>query len=135
MDALSRIHLSLRAGAVLLDLHPQPENPQVEVWQQGRVEPLGQIDQEEDIREILEARTRLDLIEGRGWFVTERRTFFDLAGHFPSVEAWREYQAQEGYTGVMPDEVASSARHLLATEDGELIVQEPIRASLLRRVP
>lgn len=135
MHALRRIHRSLRPEGVLLDLHPQPEHAGVEVWQGGRVERLGDVGQEEDIRDILEARDRLDLVEGEGWYITERRRFFDLLSHFPSAEDWLEYQEREGYTGVVSEELLASANRLLATGNGEFVVREPIRASLLKRLP
>jgi hypothetical protein len=120
---------------VLLDLHPQPQHAAVEVWQGGRVERLGHVGQEEDIIDILEARDRLDLVEGEGWYITERRRFFDLLSHFPSAEDWLKYQAREGYAGVVSEELLASANRLLATGDGEFVVREPIRASLLKRLP
>jgi hypothetical protein len=107
----------------------------VEVWHGGRVDRLGHLDQEEDIRDILEARTRLERVEGDGWYVTERRRFFDLLAHFPSAEDWLEYQAREGYSGVVPAALLASANRLLATGGGELVVREPIRASVLKRLP
>jgi hypothetical protein len=135
VHALRRIHRSLRPEGVLLDLHPQPERAGVEVWQRGRVDRLGHLDQEEDIREILEARARLDSVEGDGWYVTERRRFFDLLAHFPSAEDWLEYQAREGYSGEVPAELIATANRLLAAGEGELVVREPIRASVLKRLP
>jgi hypothetical protein len=107
----------------------------VEVWQRGRVERLGHVGQEEDIRDILEARDRLDLVEGEGWYITERRRFVDLLSHFPSAQDWLEYQEREGYTGVVSEELLASANRLLATGNGEFVVREPIRASLLKRLP
>jgi hypothetical protein len=135
VHALRRIHRSLRSEGVLLDLHPQPEGAGVEVWQGGRVDRLGHLDQEEDIQDILEARARLDLVEGDGWYVTERRRTFDLLAHFPSAEDWLEYQAREGYSGEIPAELIAAANRLLETGGGEFVVREPIRASVLRRLP
>ena len=106
----------------------------MEVWQGGRVDRLGHLDQEEDIQDILEARARLDSVVGDGWYITERRRFFDLLAHFPSADDWLEYQAREGYSEV-PAELAASANRLLAAGGGELVVREPIRASVLRRLP
>jgi hypothetical protein len=120
---------------VLLDLHPQPEHAGVEVWQGGRVERLGDVGPEEDIRDILEARDRLDLVEGEGWYITERRRFFDLLSHFPSAEDWLQYQEREGYTATVSEELLASANRLLAAGNGEFVVREPIRASLLKRLP
>lgn len=107
----------------------------MEVWQGGRVDRLGYVDQEEDIRDILEARARLALVEADGWYLTERRRLFDLLAHFPSAEDWLEYQASEGYSGVVSAELLASANRLLAARGGELVVREPIRASVLKRLP
>ena len=135
MDALRRIHFSLRPEGVLLDLHPQPEPAAVEVWHGSRVEHLGHGDQEDDIREILAARVRLDQVEEAGWYVTQRQEFFDLVAHSPTVSDWQEYEAMEGYSSGLSEELLASAHDLMATEGGEFIVREPIRASLLRRLP
>lgn len=135
MHALRRIHRSLRPEGVLLDLHPQPKSAGLEVWQGGRVEGFGQVDQEQDLIDILEARARLDLVLSDGWYVTEGRRFFDLLVHAPSAEDWLEYQAREGYTGVLPEELLALARQSLASGGGEFVVREPIRASLLKRRP
>ena len=135
MHALWRIHRSLRPHGVLLDLHPQPEPAAVEVWQGGRVEHLGHVDQKDDIREILEARVRMGQVEEDGWYVTQRQEFFDLIAHFPSASDWQEYQAREGYSGGLSEELLASAHELLATRGGEFIVREAIRAALLKPLP
>ncbi|HEX5914552.1 MAG TPA: hypothetical protein VFY54_15630 [Rubrobacter sp.] len=77
----------------------------------------------------------MDLVEEDGWYVTERRRFFDLLAHFPSADDWLEYQAREGYSGEAPAELLASANRLLATGSGQFVVREPIRASVLKRLP
>ena len=106
----------------------------VEVWQGGRVVRIGHLDQEEDIRDILDARSRLDQVEAEGWYSTERRRFFDLLAHFPSAQDWLDYRAKEGDSGVSA-ELLASANRLLAAGGGELVVGEAIRASVLPRLP
>lgn len=134
MHALERIHHSLRAEGVMLDVHRQPQNTRVEVWQKGRVESLGPIDDEEDIRDVRQARARLSLVERRGWFITERRRTFDLLEHYPTVEDWLERRAWEGGTSIIPEGMLDAIRHLLTADGGEIVKREPIRASLLRRL-
>jgi hypothetical protein len=134
VHALETIHHSLRADGVMLDIHPQPKNIRMEVWQEGRVESLGPLDNEDDIRDIRQARARLSLVERQGLFITERRKTFDLLEHYPTVEDWLERRAWEGETSVIPEGMLDSIRHLLTAGGGELIKREPIRASLLRRL-
>ena len=100
----------------------------------GRIERLGHVVQGGDIEDILAARAQLHQVEADGWYVTDRRRFFDLLSHFPSAEEWLEYQTREGYTGVVSDELLASANQSLATGNGEFVVREPIRASLLKRL-
>lgn len=135
MHALSRIHHALRAAGSLLDVHPQPENVGLEVRQEGRVVFLGQLDGAEDIRDVRQARTRLGLVERRGWFVTERQMIFDMLEHYTSVRDWLERRAREGDTSIISEAVLHSAHQLMAHGRGELVIRNQVRASLLRRLP
>ncbi len=135
MHALRRIHRSLRDNGVLLDVHPQPVNSRLEVWQENRVHSLGEIEQEQDIREIVESRACLTKLENESVFETIERRFFDMFEHYPSVEAWLERWNRKGWVFAVSNEVLESARGLLTAAGGELIVREPVRASLLQRLP
>jgi SAM-dependent methyltransferase len=135
VHALKRIHRSLRPDGVLLDLHPQPDRPRIEIWQDGHVELLGHIDYEQDIADILNARARLDQVEKDGWYVTYRRMVFELVSHFTSVEEWQTHEWWQGYDTRVPEELLDSARRRLDTGGGEFIVREAIRASLLKPRP
>jgi hypothetical protein len=135
VDALSRIHRSLRPEGVLVDLHPQPTDSAVEVWQEGRITQLGHIGSEADVRDILEARLRLDQVERDGWYAIERLAVFDLLFHFPDVDEWLTYMAENEPEIELPEELVSRARLLLSAAEGELVIREPARASGLRRLP
>lgn len=135
VDALSRIHRLLRPGGVLVDLHPQPTNSAVEVWQESRITQLGHIGSEDDVRDIMEARHSLDRVERDGWYSTERRRVFDLLFHFPGVDDWLTYMAEKEPEIELPEELVSQARRLLSADEGELVIREPVRASGLRRLP
>jgi hypothetical protein len=118
-----------------VDLHPQPELAAVEVWHGGRIERIGYVGGDDDIGDILEARARLTQAEEDGWYVTQRQEFFDLMTHCPTPRDWQEYQAREKYSCGLSEELVAEAQELMATTGGEFIVREPIRASLLRRLP
>lgn len=135
MHALRRIHECLRADGVLLDVHPQPENSQIEIWQDGLIHSLGEVDQKEDHEEIESARVHLRSFEQRGLFAKDRRRYFDGFEHHPSVESWQERWAEEGYRLVAAPELLESANDLLASGGGELVIRERVRATSLRRLP
>jgi len=134
VDALSRIHQCLRADGVLLDVHPQPEDSQIEIWQDGLVHHLGEIDQREDHEEIEAAREHLRSFLRRGLFVEENRGFFELLEHHPSVGSWQDRWAEEGYRLVAEPDLLDSANDLLESGGGELVIREPVRATSLRRL-
>ncbi len=134
MHALSRIHSCLRTDGVLIDIHPQPENSEIEIWQEGRIHRLGQIDQSEDNEEIEAARSYLRSFEERGLFATEKRAVFELLEHHPTVESWQERWAEEDYRLVARPDLLDSARALLSTAGTELVIRESVRATRLRRL-
>ena len=133
MNALSRIHESLREGGVLLDVHPEPENSRIEVWEDGQIHRLGEIDQHEDHEEIVAARSDLESFERDGLFRTEQSLVFELLEHHPTVESWEDRWEHEGYRLIAEPHLLETARALLHNPSAELVIREPVRASRLRR--
>lgn len=134
VHALRHIHQTLTPDGVLLDVHPQPVNSKIEVWQDGRVHDLGEIDQQQDNREIEDARSQLELLVKDGLFTPETNDFFELLEQHDSVASWREKWAKEEYRLVAPPEMFESADELLSTGGGELVIREQVRATRLRRL-
>lgn len=134
MDALKRIHQCLKADGVLLDIHPQPQNSHIEIWQNGLVHHLGEIDQHEDHEEIEAAREHLKSFQQDGLFTEEKQGFFELLEHHPSVESWQNRWEEEGYRLVAKPDLLDSANDLLASGGGELVIREPVRATSLHRL-
>ena len=134
MHALSRIHRVLRRGGVLLDLHPEPEDSRIKIWKEGQINHLGEVNQDQDAMEILEARSHLADVERRGWFVSGERQFFDLLGHYRTVDDWLDWWNEQGWTFSVEPELLDTARNVLAT-GGELVLRETIRATVLSRLP
>lgn len=134
VHALSEIHKSLVPDGVMLDVHPQPQNSQIEVWQRGEVHPLGEVDQTEDKRDIEAARAHLESQVQRGLYAVEESGYFELLEHHPTVESWQERWAREGWILDASPELLRSARELLDRDAGDLVVREPVRATRLRRL-
>lgn len=133
VHALRQIHRSLAPDGILLDVHPQPVSSRIEIWQDSGTHDLGEIDQEEDNREIEDARAQLELLVEEGLFAPEAAEFFELHEHYDSVASWEEKWAAENYRLFAPPGMFESATRLLS-EGGELVIREQVRATRLRRV-
>lgn len=133
MNALSRIHKYLRPDGVLLDVHPQPQNSQIEIWKDGRIHHLGEVDQRRDHMEIETARSHLRSFQRSGLFTKEKRGIFELLEHHPSVKSWQDRWAEEEYELNPAPGMLDRAADLLKS-GGELVIREPVRATSLRRL-
>ncbi len=134
MNVLRQIHKTLRPRGLLLDIHPQPENPRVEIERAGRSIRVGTIDWTQDSKEIREARKRLETIRREGLFRLERRRFFDLRAYHESVDSWLEYRREKACSSVVSSSVLRAARRELRSGGGRVVVIERVRASALRRL-
>lgn len=132
MHVLRQIHKALRPDGVLVDVHPQPEHPRVEVVRAEGSVRVGTIDWTEDNREIRAARRRLSAVQRQGLFRLERRRMFDLRAYHDSVDAWLEYRRERGATSPIASGTVGAARRELRSGSGRLVVIERVRASALR---
>ena len=133
MHVLRQIHKTLRPDGLLLDIHPQPEDPRVEIERDGQSVRIGTIDWTQDKKEIRDARKRLQAIQREGLFRIERRRLFDLRAYHESVDAWLEYRADKGCSSVVTPSVLRAARRELRSGRGRVVVIERVRATALRR--
>ncbi|MGH8946166.1 MAG: hypothetical protein ACRDVL_08455 [Acidimicrobiia bacterium] len=134
VHALRHTHQTLAPNGILLDLHPEPVNSRIEVWQGDRIHELGEVDQHEDHREIEAARSRLDSLVDEGLFSPEETDYFEATEHHDSVASWQEKWAKEGYGLVAPPGMLASAARFLSSGGGELVIKEQVRATRYRRL-
>jgi hypothetical protein len=134
VHVLNKVHCSLRVGGVVLDTHPEPEDPSVEVCLAGgRTLPIGSIDASALIANIHAARASLADLIGTGRFFPEREVTFVFLTQHASVDAWLAFREQQESTGKLGDEVIARARTLLAESPGVIVVRERSRAMRLLR--
>lgn len=133
MHVLREVHKTLKPNGLLLDVHPQPEDPRVEVLYQDEFVPVGNIDWTNDSREIRQARRRLAGLQRAGLFVLDRRRRFEARSYYESVDTWLEHRREHGWTSVIPPQVLRDARGLMRAGGRAVVVREKVRASLFRR--
>jgi hypothetical protein len=129
------VHRSLRAGGVVLDTHPEPEYPSVEVWLAGGpVIRIGSVDSSALISNIHAARATIGHLISTGRLDAGQEIKFEFLTQHASVDAWLAYRAQQESTGKLSEEVIDGARALLAESEGVIVLREPSRALRLRRL-
>ena len=135
MHVLDKVHCSLRPGGVLLDTHPEPENPSVEVrLLGGRTVPVGSIDAASLIANIHAARASLGQLIASGTYRAAPEIKFEFLGQHANVDAWLAYREQQEATSKVGDEVIARSRTLLADSPGVVVVREWSRALSLTRL-
>ena len=134
MHVLKSIHQWLRPHGVTLDVHPQPEQPVVELMREDDAVYLGLIDNTSLIANIHRARATVESLVGEGWFSAWRSIVFDFRSHFPSVDDWLRYREERRSSSIVDPEIVARARELFSTCPGcELRVSERELATRLDR--
>lgn len=134
VGALHNLHRSLQEHGVLLDVHPEPQPPSVEIRFATRRVPLPPfVDPSGLIANIQRARGLLDSVVRDGYFVPEEELSFDFVSYFKNVDAWFAFRRQHGKSVHVDESVIAEARRLLEREHGELRIRERINARRLRR--
>lgn len=119
---------------MLLDLHPLARNNLLEVWRDGEILSIGEVDQHQDISDIEYAEAGLDEVVEAGLFQGVGQREFELLEHHSTVDSWRDRWNGEGWTFEVAEEVMKSARDALRTPGAEFVVREPVRVSRLDRL-
>jgi SAM-dependent methyltransferase len=116
VHALEEIHRLLKPGGCLVDIHPIPEAPLVEVIKGSSVllvEPDPAYDYEEDIRQ---AEVALALVIQRRLYILEQSKDFEVFAYASSVPELMEYleQASEYIVSAKDPEVEAQIRKVYA---------------------
>jgi hypothetical protein len=135
VDALQRIHIWLRPAGLLLDLHPEPDNPEVEVGLTGTGSTrLGGVDSTALIANIRAARAAVASAVERQWFAQEGTLTFDFISHFTNVDEWLAHREERRSTSQLKPAIVERARELLSLNRGaELLIRERVLATRLRQ--
>lgn len=134
VHVLRQIHKALKPRGVLLDVHPVPRPPAVEIWRGNRRPHLDFLDWTNAISSIRGARARLSSIVAEELFRVRARRYYDLCLHFTSVEAWlrrrRDYGKDED---AIRHELLARARRMMKSAGSTLVITERFRATALSK--
>jgi hypothetical protein len=117
---------------VLLDLHPEPKYPILEVHTNDGVTDVGQLDTSSNVAKVHAARAVLASVVEAGYFAREDAQTFDFHYHFSDVDAWLDYMSARWTEAVIDAALETEARELLEKATGELVIRERVYAERLR---
>ena len=119
----------------MLDIHPQPQQPQIEVQIGDRSVEVGHLDSSIFIGEIHAARKVLASTVAEGFFKKEQQTEFEFVYHFDSVDECKSYLVAEAWCETVVDEaLIETTRDLLPPGEDEILMRVPVRATRLKRL-
>src|SRR5712692_10389440 len=102
VHVLRKVHKTLRSHGLLLDIHPLPRHPWVEVWKGGRRKRLGLLDSTVGIETIRAVRALPTSIEREGLFTARAHRWFDWRSHYSGVDDWFRRREEYHSTNVIP---------------------------------
>ena len=119
----------------MLDIHPQPQQPQIEVRIGERTVDAGRLDVSTFVSEVHAARRVLTSTIAEGLFLKEQETEFEFLYHFDLVDECKAYLLAEAWCETQADEaLIESTRDVLPLGDGEILMRVPALATRLKRL-
>ncbi|HLC02999.1 MAG TPA: hypothetical protein VJK02_08180 [Anaerolineales bacterium] len=136
VHALERVHGLLQPVGVLVDIHPSPEPPVIQVRLAGEIHNAGWLRETDDYVEYEEADRALAQALDRGLYALERQTRFSFTTHAPTLGDLQQHLEAEWKDAFIEETTVRSIEDLLRTRerDKEVLLRESVQISRLRPV-
>ncbi|OGO72336.1 MAG: hypothetical protein A2Z37_10580 [Chloroflexi bacterium RBG_19FT_COMBO_62_14] len=137
VHALAKIHSLLQPTGVLVDIHPTPEPPAIQVRVGSEIHAAGWLREADDYVEYEEADRAIDDAIELGMFVLERQGQFDFTTHAGTLRELKDHLEAEWQEAFIEDTTILAIEDLLRTpqQDKEILLRESVRISRLRPLP
>ncbi len=134
MHALEITHGLLKAGGLLLDIHPTGEPPRIEARVGEKVSVAGYLEETDGFVEYFNADDALTEVTGRGLFTLEREGLFKFMLHTSTIKELVDYLEAEWSDSVLHEETIERAAELMGApgEDREIVLRERVRIARFR---
>jgi hypothetical protein len=134
VHALEIIHSLLAPDGFLLDIHPSPDPPPIEVRLGNRYDLAGWLKEANDYVEYIQADQALEEVVRRGLFSLEERGTFPFNTYAGSMDGLCAYLAETWQDAVVDDQVAGRVEDLMRSpeKDKEVVLRELVQISRLR---
>ena len=137
VHALARIHSLLRPTGLLVDIHPTPEPPVIQVRVGKQIHAAGWLREADDYVEYEEADRAIDEVIELGTFVLEQQGRFDFTTHAGTLKDLQDHLEAEWKEAFIEDTTLLAIEDFLRTRqrDKEILLRESVRISRLRPLP
>jgi hypothetical protein len=134
VHALEIIHNLLDVDGFLLDIHPSPDPPPIEVRLGEQYVLAGWLKEVDDYVEYIRADQTIEEVVRRGLFTLEKRGTFTFNTYVGSIGELRTYLAENWQDAVVDEQVAGRAEDLMQSpeKDKEVVLRELVQISRLR---
>ena len=134
VHALELIRPMLAAGGVLVDIHPRPEPPPIEVRLGREIYPVGWVREADDYVEYVWADEALATAVARGLYTWEKQGSFAFTTYTDSILELRDHLAETWTDAIIDEAVIGQALDLMQTfqPDKEVILREVVKIARLK---
>ena len=135
VHALEITHGLLKAGGLLIDIHPTGAPPLIEAHVGGDVRLAGHLDETDNFEEYFAADAALSDVTVRGLFSLERRGQFTFILHAPTVHELVDFLEAEWSDALLREETIERAARLLGKpgQDRSIVLRERVHIARYRR--
>ncbi len=135
VDALRKVHRSLKPAGVMLDIHPRAMPSPLAVQSGAELTPLGQIAYSQTFNDTIgNAMAVLESQEKGRAFRREDQQEFSLLHRYASFEEWQTYMTDQAPYYFTPNAaLVETMRGLAAAPGAEIILEEHVRATRFRK--
>jgi hypothetical protein len=135
VHALEILHQLLKAGGMLIDIHPSSEPPLIYVRHPGGDIFVGKLQETDDFIEYIQANQALEEATLRQWFTLEEQNEFTFTIHAGDLDEMIGFLAYEWKDAILPADAASKIQAIYQESrlEKEIIINERILIARYRQ--
>jgi hypothetical protein len=134
--ALEQIHYLLKPDGILIDIHPTPEPPPIDVRLGNDIQTVGWVREVDDYCEYVAADEALETAVTRNLYAWQKQSTFAFTTYADTIFDLRDHLAETWTDAIIDNDVIRRALDLMQTPDPnkEVILREVIKIARLRPV-
>jgi hypothetical protein len=136
VHALEQVHFLLKPDGLLIDIHPTPEPPPIEVRLGRDVYTVGWVREVDDYCEYVAADEALETAVSRHLYTWQKQGTFAFTTYADTILNLRDHLAKTWTDAIIDEDVIRRTQDLMQTPepDKEVILREVIKIARLEPV-